>query len=156
MDMGRLGASLPEPPQPPPPPSAAPAEPALELVEGFALDPDSFQGLWATYPEAGTYNVQCARLPPGGLPELEAALGQRRISTLASGDLPELWKLFLFAQAASGQQVFLLQALLHKGERRLEVVLKTQGAGVRIGAGADSVDAFMEHVSRALDALGML
>ncbi len=169
LDMAGLGASLPEqqepqqPQQPQqgpaPPPQAqaqAPAVAALELVEGFALDPEAFQSLWAEYPEAGTYNVQCGRLPPGGLPDLEEALAQRRVSTLASGDLPEAWKLFLFAQDAAHGEVYLVQALLHKADRRLEATLKTRvPATARIGGG-DPVDAFMEHISQALDALGMV
>lgn len=163
LDMGGLGASLPEPAaqqqQEATPAVQQQQQQQLELVEGFALDPETFQGLWAEYPEAGTFTVQCAALPAGGLPALEAALAERRVGTLASGDLPELWKLFLLAQEAAHGEVFLVQALLHKADRRLEVTLKASGvpAAARIGAGGgDPVDAFMEVISQALEALGMV
>ena len=124
----------------------------LALVEGFSLDPDTFQSIWSSLPESGTFNVQLTRLPTG-IAELEGALATRSIMTLASGDLPEMIKMFLYAQDLQGHK-YLVQALVHKGIRRLDITLKTDAKG---GLGIDDpVKPFIDQISQALFALGMI
>lgn len=160
LDMGGLGSSLPAAAEQQE--AQAPA-PGLDLVEDFCLSPESFQALWSKCEGVGAYNVQCTGVPAGGLPALEEALLQRRVSTLASGDLPEQWKLFLFTQDKGTGTVLLVEALLHKADMRLEVTVKTSAGGARLGGsgvggeGEDPVvEGFMDHLSRALDASGMV
>ena len=123
----------------------------LSLIEGFSLDPDAFQALWSTLPDSGTFNVQLTRLP-SGMWELEGALAARHIMTLASGDLPDMIKGFLYAQDVGGHR-YLVQTLVHKSIRRLDVTLKTEAKG---GGTIDPVEAFVDQISQALFALGMI
>lgn len=124
---------------------------SLALVEGFSLDPDTFQSLWSSLPDCGTFNVQLTRLPTGTA-ELEGALASRCIMTLASGDLPDMMKLFLYAQVQGGDR-YLVQALVHKGIKQLDITLKTEAKG---GLGIDPVEPFVDQISQALFALGMI
>jgi len=168
--MAGMGATLPATPAaaggegtdkrvdtPSTPPSAS-----LVLVDSFQLDPEAFQQLWAELPEAGTYNVALVALPANGLPALEAALAGRGIVCLASGEMPDVFKLFLYGQDEGGE-VYLVQALLQKAAKRLEVTLKVKGGGGagdgggRIGGGNEaSVDAFVDLISQALYSLELL
>ncbi len=162
LDMGEMGVSLPVV-DTPSATSAVATPPFLHLVEQFQMAPEAFQQLWAQLPEAGTFNVELAALPANGLLALEEAFAVRHIACLASGDLPEMYKLFLYAQDETGE-VYLVQALVHKAAKRLDVTLKTQSvaAAPRIGGGGGaaegeaSVDAFVDQISQTLDALGLL
>lgn len=165
LDMTGLGGTLPQGPAaaggggegtdkrvdtPPTPPSAS-----LVLVDSFQLDPEAFQQLWAELSEAGTYNVALLALPANGLPALEAALAGRGIVCLASGEMPDVFKLFLYGQDEGGE-VYLVQALLQKAAKRLEVTLKVKSGG-RIGGNNEaSVDAFVDLISQALYSLELL
>ena len=143
---------------PPTPPLAS-----LVLVDSFQLDPEAFQQLWAELPEVGTYNVAVVALPVNGLPALEAALAGRGIACLASGEMPDAFKLFLYGQDERGD-IYLVQALLQKAARRLEVTLKVKGRGMEddrgggriAGNNEGGVEAFVDLISQALYALELI
>lgn len=115
------------------------------------MEPPTFQSLWAQLPECGTFNVQLQRLPKDTA-ELESALAGVKISALASGDLPDLLKFFLYAQDLDGD-MYLVQALVHKAARRMDVTIKTEASATPT---FDPAEALVEQISQALYPLGML
>jgi hypothetical protein len=115
------------------------------------MEPPAFQSLWASLPDPGSFNVQLQRLP-SSTAELEAGLARLRIATLASGDLPDSFKFFLYAQDLEGD-MYLTQALIHKAAKRMEVTVKTEASPTPT---TDPVEAFVEVISTAMTALNML
>ena len=72
--------------------------------------------------------------------------------TLASGDLADMMKLLCYAQDLEGN-MYLMQAVVVKGDARLDVSLKTDASSSN---GGDPAEAFIDKMSQALVAIGML
>lgn len=102
------------------------------------------------FPDTGTFNVDLQRLPSSPA-ELEASLASHRIMTLASGDLPDIMKFLLYAQDLDGN-MYLVQAVIAKVDRRMDVSLKTDATPVEY----DPADAFIDKISASLLGLSMI
>lgn len=85
----------------------------LNLSGSAVLDGPTFQRLWMELPEVMKDSLRLA-----GCPEspsyIENTLAAMHIMTMASGDLEDTMKFFLYAQDAASQDVVLAQGLLRK------------------------------------------
>lgn len=127
-------------PHTPPPPSPS----AIRLRAGVTLTPQVFQQLWGGSAEAFNGRVGALTRPMTASTELEAALRQVSINTMASGPLPQPdrgFKLFLFAQEESltSTAPFLVQLLLNTNSSEVSAVVKAPA-----GTQQHTINAFME------------
>lgn len=76
---------------------------------------------------------------------------RHRIQTLASGDLTEQVKFFLYSQDVDGN-VYLVQAIITKPTRTLDVLLKTDATPTT----CDPVEAFMDKLAQALGSIQLI
>ena len=76
---------------------------------------DAYQSTWSSIPdnEATVSAVALARLPQN-TDEMEAKLAAKCIMTMASGELPNEFKFFLYAQEAASGTMLLIQANVEK------------------------------------------
>lgn len=127
-------------PHTPPPPSPS----AIRLQAGVTLTPQVFQQLWGGSAEAFSGRVGALTRPMTASTEIEAALRQVSINTMASGPLPQPdrgFKLFLFAQEESltATSPFLVQLLLNTNSSEVSAVVKAPA-----GTQQHTINAFME------------
>lgn len=143
--------------------SAAPAPavpplgtPALALAPAVALSGERFQALWAEWAEApdGSSAKQCTSCGAGCATAtaevVDAHLAQHQVFTMASGDLPDSVKLFLYAQRrpASGERgIFLCECTLTPSTQVANAVVKAAPSD------AAEIPAFWALVQTALGAL---
>lgn len=73
------------------------------------------------------------------------------IQTLASGDLPDQLKFFLYSQDLDGN-VYLVQAIIAKPTRTLDVLLKTDATSTTY----DPAEAFMDKLGQALVSIQLI
>mmetsp|Transcript_47830 Transcript_47830/g.65137 ORF Transcript_47830/g.65137 Transcript_47830/m.65137 type:complete len:818 (-) Transcript_47830:405-2858(-) len=143
------------PAQAPPVPAPVPPVPAMDLL-GFADAPaqeqqqqqpvqqllslstkpsvtqDSFQNLWQTWTEQQLRECTVSSVPMAGV--LDALLSKQKVFTIASGDLPDRTKLFIYAQSENGTSTFLAECNVMKPSNIASVTIKTDDTA--------SVDAF--------------
>jgi AP-4 complex subunit beta-1 len=110
-----LGFDSPATAPAPPPPSAA-ASSGFSLAAGFTMPPDDFQAKWAAIADSESLvEMVPLRAIPSGTDVVEAALNSYNISTMASGELPNEFKFFLYAQEQGGSgATFLIQSNIPK------------------------------------------
>lgn len=137
-------------PPSPAPVSAAPT-PSSQLVldAGATLTGDAYQSTWTSIPDASA-TVSAVSL--AGLPtstgEVEAALSERNVKVMASGELASEFKFFFYARDASNGTLFLVQANIEKTttDPLMIVTVKATGNG-----GTPALDAFVEVMTQALN-----
>ncbi|KAL3920464.1 MAG: hypothetical protein SGILL_003250 [Bacillariaceae sp.] len=117
---------------PAPAPPAAPAiSSGLSLTAGFTLPPDDYQSKWGAIADSES---MVEMVPIGGIPPstdvVEAALTTVGISTMASGELPNEFKFFLYAQEEGvNGSTFLIQSNISKdSEAAMILTVKVHGS----------------------------
>jgi AP-4 complex subunit beta-1 len=122
MDLLGFGAS----------PSSAPIQPpnaglSLKVV---SMTGDEYQNYWSTIldSEATVTAVPISSIP-NNTDEVEQVLSAYNILTMASGELPNEFKFFLYAADGASDEVFLIQSNVSKGgEPLLILTIKATGA----------------------------
>jgi AP-4 complex subunit beta-1 len=114
-------------PSPTPAPVAPPA--SLELASDISMTGERYQELWGAQPDTSATTVTLNIItPPAGTAEVEAALAQSKIFTMASGELPTELKFFLYAQEQGGAATTLLmQVVMNKQASSMLLTVKNSG-----------------------------
>ena len=135
-----------EPSAPTPAPTVPPS--SLTLSPSASVTGERYQQIWAAQSEAAaTVSIPLKAMP--ATPDLESALSQARVLTMASGELPTELKFFLYAQEANVGVTFLLQAIISKPPAPVALLLtiKTDGD---VNVERAKANALIETVKRAL------
>jgi AP-4 complex subunit beta-1 len=102
---------------PAPPPPVPPASSDLSLLSGYTMPPDDYQAKWGAIPDSESMvEMVPLRAIPSGTDLVETALSSVHVNTMASGELPNEFKFFLYAQEQGDNGVtFLIQSNISKG-----------------------------------------
>lgn len=136
-------------------PSSSSSSSLLTLDPSASLTGDDYQTKWAAVPDADAIVtiVDLSRLP-GSTSDVESALSKSAVLTMASGDLEDQYKFFLYAKEQHKDgMLFLVQVSVNKkpGDVSATLTLKTAGGGG--GPGDDpreKVDELVEVFKSAL------
>jgi AP-4 complex subunit beta-1 len=121
----------------------------LSLDATFSMTPDEYQTKWGAIPdaEATVSMVPMLRLPSSA-DQVERSLASASILTMASGELPNEFKFFLYAADISGT-VFLIQSNMEKTSDPLMIVtVKMSGSQ---SGGAGMVEKLIDIFNKALN-----
>jgi len=137
---------------PPAPAPAAPSAPSggLALTGSVTMTGEAFQSIWESISdsEANVSAVPLQSLPPS-TDHVESKLLQKNVMTMASGELPNEFKFFLYAQDSNTNATFLIQGNLEKTAEPLMIVtVKVSGAN---GDGASEMEQLVEIITAALN-----
>ena len=145
----------------PPAPVAAAAPTSsssgLQLNPSVSLTGDEYQTQWSSIADADAV-VQAVPLPhmPANTDQVEQALQACAVMTMASGELPQEFKFFLYAHDANTGAVFLIQSNIDKSSAAdplmivtVKVVPGTMGSAT---SAAVQVDGLMQIMGQALNA----
>ena len=97
-------------------PVAAKSSSDISFVTGATMSGDDFQDNWQTIPDTDAF-VETISLPtvPSSTSTIEAALNGIGVCTMASGELPDEFKLFFYAQEEGGDGcIVLIQSNISK------------------------------------------
>jgi vesicle coat complex subunit len=141
----------------PSPPSAtstaqpkAPAAAALSLNPSVSMAGEAYQSTWSSIPDAA---ATVTAVPLSGLPtstdEVESALSEKNVKIMASGELPNEFKFFFYAQDAAEGTLFLVQANIEKSTSDPLMIVTVKASGGI--AGDASIAAFVELITQALN-----
>ena len=122
----------------------------ITFVPNFSLDAPTFQSSWNQFEEIGSYNVGIKTIPDKNT--LEGTLRQINFFTLASGDLPDSMKLFLYCKD-NFNSIYLIQAIVQKQKYEIEVVVKMKKTHEY---SADPAEGLLDTMSSALSSIGMM
>ena len=113
---------------PPPPAPAADALQTLSLKSSVSLSGDEYQTKWGSVPDtdAIVFSALPLNTPPTSTDTIERSLGAFYLFTMASGELPTEFKLFLYCQEEAGG-FYLVQAVVQKAPASLSLTVKTHG-----------------------------
>mmetsp|Transcript_2083 Transcript_2083/g.6328 ORF Transcript_2083/g.6328 Transcript_2083/m.6328 type:complete len:832 (+) Transcript_2083:69-2564(+) len=102
--------------------------PSRALVDAAnTVDPATFQAKWAEIGSENTFQLSLPSLP-AATADAEAALAERRVYTMASGELPAQFKFFFYALDDSSA-LYLIQCVIDKASSNATLTVKVQGAG---------------------------
>ena len=122
------------------------APPSVALSSSATMTGDAYQSTWGSIPdnEATVSAVALSRLPQN-TDEMEAKLAAKCIMTMASGELPNEFKFFLYAQEAATGIMFLIQANVEKSSDPLLILT------VKSSASEQAKNALVEILSSAVN-----
>jgi hypothetical protein len=134
------------------PPS--PVAPAPSAASGLSLDPsatmtgDEYQSKWGAIPdsEATVSTVPLQQLP-SSTDKVEQALAAAGILTMASGELPNEFKFFLYALDTSSGALFLVQSNIEKTSEPLMIVTIKSS----LDSGLNFSEKLVEAMTKALN-----
>ena len=135
---------------PPAPAAATPVPPAaasgLSLHPSMTMTGDEYQSKWEAVPDAqaSVSTVPLTSLPPDA-GSLELKLKGVSIQTMASGELPNEFKFYLYAQDAVNGTLFLIQSNIEKTADPLMIVTVKTSGGTGTG-----VDELIQLISNAM------
>mmetsp|Transcript_26734 Transcript_26734/g.33423 ORF Transcript_26734/g.33423 Transcript_26734/m.33423 type:complete len:799 (-) Transcript_26734:407-2803(-) len=115
--MDLLGFDDPEPAPAPPT-----ARPEIQLQPSPSVTGEQFQSMWGQLPDGCSVDIPMKEVP--NQTDFEALLQQDYIYTMASGDLPDMMKFFFYGQDTTSQ-TFLVQCMIQKQNKMLNLVVKT-------------------------------
>lgn len=129
--------------------SAPPAAGGLQLNRNATMTGEDYQNIWGGIADSDAIVLT---IPLKSLPQntdqFERALEGASILTMASGELPNEFKFFLYAEDTVTGSVFLVQANLEKSNEPLMIVTtKVKGAHV----GTNQVEKLVEIMTSALN-----
>jgi len=137
------------PAAPAPAPAAPPAPAGLSLAPGVGMTGEEYQAKWGAIPDAGAFvTVVSLRSVPAGTTVVEQALASVNVFTMASGELPNELKFFLYCQDASSESMLLIQSNIDKRDAEPSMILTVKISGG--GSGQAMVDQLTRIVQGAL------
>lgn len=98
---------------------------SISFTAGFTMTGDEYQTMWGAQVEAANTSFSLNHLP-SSTDQIEAGLAGVNLYTMASGELPTEFKLFLYGKEDNGS-TFLLQAVISKVSSQTTLVVKTDG-----------------------------
>jgi AP-4 complex subunit beta-1 len=135
---------------PSPPEPALPAtSTSLSLSATFTMTPDEYQSKWGTIPDAeATVSMVPMQRLPANTDQVERALSTVGILTMASGELPNEFKFFLYACDSATGTVFFIQTNVEKTAEPLMVVtVKVSGEATPVSI----VEKLIDIMGKALN-----
>ena len=138
----------------PSPPESVPAStiaPSLfSLNPSFTMTPDDYQSKWGAIPdsEASVSMVPMQRLPANA-DQVERSLAANAVLTMASGELPNEFKFFLYASDSTSGAIFLIQSNIEKSSEPFMVVTVKVSGGNQ--SAATVVEKLIETMNKALN-----
>jgi len=112
---------------PSPAPVAAPSAPkpaSLTLKATATMTGDEYQTQWGAVPDGeATVNTIGFKRIPASTTEVEAALTSMNIQTMASGELADEFKFFLYAVEEGSNAIYLLQSNISKTPSDISAIL---------------------------------
>lgn len=138
---------------------SAPAAPStnalqsLSLKSKVSLSGDEYQNKWAAVPDTDAVVVPALSMTSNPtLRSVEGALATFNVFTMASGELPEEFKFFLYGQEedAFGGRYFLVQASVTKASLTLSLTIKTIGGDQNPKEQKEKTDQLVELIKSAL------
>lgn len=101
-------------------------EDSLELSDNPALTPAQFEQKWKSLPQSSCWEETLANLPSTP-EEFQQHFSEYRVSLMASSPPGQsVQKYFFYAQQASGQSVFLVEAVIDIATKLLRIVTKVE------------------------------
>ena len=139
--------------EPPAPAPAPPASSGLALSHSLELSGEEYQGQWGAINDADALvsTVALSRMPVS-TDAVEQALASVGVKTMASGELPNEFKFFLYAQEESSGILFLIQSNIDKSmssEPLMIVTVKLANA-MAVPNPQSLIDNLMELMTKAL------
>jgi len=127
-EMDLLGFGSPEP---------APTPAGFSLNPAVSLSSDEYQSKWGAVSDASAHVLSIPlNVQPATTADIETPLGQAGVLTMASGDLPDEMKLFLYAQEQGGTGAyFLVQGSVSKSGAPVDFLLTVKLSGGDGGEG---------------------
>jgi len=127
-EMDLLGFGSPEP---------APTPAGFSLNPVVSLSSDEYQSKWGAVSDASAHVLSIPlNVQPATTADIETPLGQAGVLTMASGDLPDEMKLFLYAQEQGGTGAyFLVQGSVSKSGAPVDFLLTVKLSGGDGGEG---------------------
>ena len=121
--LGFDGGMLDAPAQSAPPTS-------LSLSPSFTMSGDLYQSKWGSVPddEAMVTSVPFSTQPPS-TDAVEKALSASNVMTMASGELPDQLKFFLYAEDTVSSSIFMVQMSITKGSSPIQMNLTVKVSG---------------------------
>jgi AP-4 complex subunit beta-1 len=123
---------------------------SLSLNATFSMTPDEYQSKWGAIPDAEAIvsMVPMQRLPLSA-DQVERSLATSSVLTMASGELPNEFKFFLYAADTESGTVFLIQSNIEKTAEPLMIVtVKVSGSE---SGGAVIVERLIDVFNKALN-----
>ena len=115
---------------------------------------DEYQTQWGTIPDAEAV-VRAVPLPyfPANTDQVEQALLSCAVSTMASGELENEFKFYLYAQDTNSGTVFFIQSNIDKASAADPLMIVTvKVVGGHTVAAAAAVDGLLQIMGQALNA----
>ena len=127
----------------------------MQLNPSFSVTGDEYQTQWGTIPDAEAV-VQAVPLPyfPANTDQVEQALLSCAVMTMASGELDNEFKFYLYAQDTNSGAVFFIQSNIDKASAAdplMIVTVKVLGSSNSVAAAA-AVDGLLQIMGQALNA----
>ena len=104
-----------------------PTGPSLIPSQG-SVDPQTFQAKWAQINGEDTFDLPLSRLPPS-TNAVDAILNPQHVNTMASGELPALFKFFFYAKD-DRNTLYLVQCIIDKPSKNANLTVKVDGSGL--------------------------
>jgi vesicle coat complex subunit len=151
-DVDLLGFGGGGPTSPPAVSSASQPKPLsrLSLSPSVSMAGEAYQSTWSSIPDAA---ATVTAVPLSGLPtstdEVESALSEKNVKIMASGELPNEFKFFFYAQDAADGTLFLVQANIEKSTSDPLMIVTVKARGGKAGDAA--ITAFVELMTQALN-----
>lgn len=138
---------------PVPPPSTNSLQ-SLSLKSNVTLTGEEYQSKWGAVPDTEALFISALpmRSAPTSTDAVEGALGTFNVYTMASGELPTEFKLFLYGQEEDtfGGSYFLIQAVVMKAPSSLTLTIKPSGGDVDPNKRKEKMDQLVELIKSAL------
>lgn len=136
----------------PPSPAASAAAaggPTISLNASLSMTAEEYQAKWGAIPDSdATVSMVPMQQLPATAEQVEQALTKAAVMTMASGELPNEFKFFLYAADSLSGTVFLIQSNIEKAAEPLMIVtVKMSGGSCEPGL----VDRLMDVVTNALN-----
>jgi AP-4 complex subunit beta-1 len=143
--LGDLGSPSPPPAAPPAPSTTA----TFSLNAALSMTAEEYQSKWGTIPDAdATVSMVPLKQLPTSADQVEQSLARVAVLTMASGELPNEFKFFLYATDSASGTVFLIQSNIEKTEEPIMIVtVKMSGGG---GGGTLLVEKLISTMTSAL------
>jgi AP-4 complex subunit beta-1 len=143
--LGDFGSPSPPPAAPPAPSTAT----TFSLNATLSMTAEEYQSKWGAIPDAdATVSMVPLKQLPTSADQVEQSLARVAVLTMASGELPNEFKFFLYATDSASGTVFLIQSNVEKtAEPFMIVTVKMSGGG---GGGALLVDKLISTMTSAL------
>lgn len=139
------------PPAAAPVTAAPPAPAALSLAPGVGMTGEDYQAKWGAIGDADSFvSMVPLRSVPSGTTVVEQALAAANVFTMASGELPNELKFFLYCQDASSGSMILIQSNIGKSDPEPSMILTVKVHGGPQSAAQALVDHLTSVVQGAL------